>query len=315
MEGKIKLGISTCLLGHKVRYDGGHKLDRFLVQTLGQFVEFVPVCPEVECGFPVPREAFRLVGSPDAPRLMTQKTKEDVTPRMQEWARKRLDDLVSDNLSGYIFKSKSPSSGMERVKVYHEKGFVKKGVGIFARAFMDRFPLMPVEEDGRLHDIVLRENFIVRIFAFSRLRDMIRNYSSGGDLVAFHSRHKLLLMAHNPKIQREMGSLVAKVKHLPPEELLPKYEAHFMTALKYIATVKKNTNVLHHIVGYFKKELSADEKQELLDLIDHYYQANVPLVAPLTLLKHYIHKYNKEYLKDQYYLDPHPLELKLRNHA
>ena len=315
MEQKIKLGISTCLLGHKVRYDGGHKLDRFLVQTLGQFVDFVPVCPEVECGFPVPREALRLVGTPDAPRLMTQKTMEDVTDRMRNWAGQRLDDLEHNGLCGYIFKSKSPSSGMERVKVYHEKGFVKKGVGIFARAFMDRFPMMPVEEDGRLHDIILRENFIVRIFAYSRLREMVDGYSAGGDLVEFHSRHKLLLMAHNPKIQREMGSLVAKVKHLPAEELLTEYESLFMTALKYISTAKKNTNVLHHIVGYFKKDLTAGEKQELLELIEHYYLSTVPLVAPMTLLKHYIRKYNKEYLKDQYYLDPHPLELKLRNHA
>ncbi len=311
----MKLGISTCLLGERVRYDGGHKLDRFLVQTLGQFVDFVPVCPEVECGFPVPREAFRLVGNPDAPRLLTQKTMKDVTARMQDWARNRLDLLQKENLCGYIFKSKSPSSGMERVKVYHEKGFVKKGVGIFARAFMDRFPLMPVEEDGRLHDILLRENFIVRIFAYSRLREMIDGYASGGDLVEFHSKHKLLLMAHNPKIQREMGSLAAMVNQLPVEDLLGAYETKFMTALKYTSTVKKNTNVLHHIVGYFKKDLSGAEKQELLELIEHYYHSNVPLVAPLTLLKHYIRKYNKEYLKDQYYLDPNPLELKLRNHA
>ncbi len=315
MNEKIKLGISTCLLGEHVRYDGGHKLDQFLVQTLGRFVEFVPVCPEVESGFPVPREAFRLVGTPEAPRLMTQKTMVDVTDRMAAWAERRINGLGKDSLCGFIFKSKSPSSGMERVKVYHEKGFVKKGVGVFARAFMNRFPLMPVEEDGRLHDINLRENFIVRVFAYSRLREMMLEYISAGDLVEFHSRHKLLLMAHNPKIQREMGSLVAKAKQIPTQQLFDSYESQFMTALKYISTIKKNTNVLHHIVGYFKKDLSSGEKQELLELIEHYHQTNVPLIAPITLIKHYTRKYNKEYLADQYYLNPHPLELKLRNHA
>jgi uncharacterized protein YbgA (DUF1722 family)/uncharacterized protein YbbK (DUF523 family) len=316
VSDKIKLGISTCLLGERVRYDGGHKLDRFLVHTLGQFVDFVPVCPEVESGFPVPREALRLVGSPDSPRLVTQKTGMDVTERMLTWAHRRLDVLAKERLCGFIFKTRSPSSGMERVKVYNDKGgFVKSGVGIFARAFMDRFPLMPVEDEGRLHDIDLRENFIVRIFAYKRWHDTVDQGKTRRALVDFHSRHKLLFMAHNPALQREMGKLVAAASQLPEDELFSQYEGIFMRALKTRATVKKNTNALQHMVGYFKKQLTADEKQELVETVEHYHLSLIPLVAPLTLIKHYVRKYGQEYLRDQYYLDPHPLELKLRNHA
>lgn len=303
-------------MGERVRYDGGHKLDRFLVHTLGRFVEFVPVCPEVESGFPVPREAFRLVGSPESPRLVTQKTGQDVTGQMLEWARQRLDKLAKERLCGFIFKTRSPSSGMERVKVYNDKGgFVKKGVGIFARAFIERFPLIPVEDEGRLHDIELRENFIVRIFAYNRWHDMLDGGKTVHSLIDFHSRHKLLYMAHNPTAQREMGKLVAAASQLQPEELFSLYEILLVKTLKTRSTIKKNTNVLQHMMGYFKKQLTPDEKQELVEIIEHYHSSLVPLVAPITLIKHYVRKYGQPYLKDQYYLDPHPLELKLRNHA
>lgn len=303
-------------MGERVRYDGGHKLDRFLVHTLGRFVEFVPVCPEVESGFPVPREAFRLVGSPESPRLVTQKTGQDVTGQMLEWARQRLDKLAKERLCGFIFKTRSPSSGMERVKVYNDKGgFVKKGVGIFARVFMERFPLIPVEDEGRLHDIELRENFIVRIFAYNRWHDVLDGGKTVRSLIDFHSRHKLLYMAHNPTAQREMGKLVAAASQLQPEELFSLYEILLVKTLKTRSTIKKNTNVLQHMMGYFKKQLTPDEKQELVEIIEHYHSSLVPLVAPITLIKHYVRKYGQPYLKDQYYLDPHPLELKLRNHA
>ncbi|MBP7205297.1 MAG: DUF1722 domain-containing protein [Candidatus Cloacimonetes bacterium] len=317
MEETLKLGISSCLLGHKVRYDGQHKYDSWLVETLGKYVSYVPVCPEVECGLPVPREAMRLVGEVDNPRLQTVQTKLDHTPRMLEWAARRIEALASEELCGFVFKSKSPSSGMERVKVYPAKGGAgeKKGVGIFARQFMNAFPLLPVEEEGRLHDPVLRENFIERIFIMQRWLQLRRESWSAGALVDFHTRHKLLLMAHNPALYREMGKLVATVKQHPPQEFAVLYLARLMQATSHPATRAKHQNVLQHILGYFKAELSASEKAELLELIDAYRNRLLPLIVPVTLLNHYVRKYDKPYLAEQYYLQPHPQELALRNHV
>ena len=316
MEEKIRIGISTCLLGESVRYDGGHKRDRFVTDTLGQFLEFVPVCPEMECGLGVPRESMRLVGKPESPRLVTNRTKIDHTERMITWARKRVQELEKEDLCGFIFKSRSPSSGMERVRVYNEKGIPeKKGVGMFARIFMEHFPLLPVEEDGRLHDIRLRENFIERIFALKRWRDLVDEKRSRGRLVAFHTQHKLLILSHGHKHSRILGKLVAEAKSISPKQLYPQYQALFMEALKLKTTVKKNINVLQHMMGYFKKQLSADEKQELLETFNQYREGYIPLIVPLTLIKHYVGKYDQPYLKQQVYLNPHPIELKLRNHA
>lgn len=316
MENKIRLGISTCLLGEKVRFDGGHKLDRFLRDTLGYYVEYVPVCPEVECGLGIPREALRLVGDPESPRLVTVRTKKDFTDLMMSWAAKRLQELERENLCGFIFKSNSPSSGMERVKVYNEKGMpAKKGVGIFARAFMEHFPLVPVEEDGRLHDIHLRENFIEAIFTLRRWRETLADKRTLDGLVSFHTRHKLLLMAHSPKHSRAMGKLVAQGKNTPLDQLFQEYEAQLVAALRLKATIAKNCDVLQHMMGYFKKVLSADEKKELLEIIQDYRQGLVPLIVPVTLINHYVRKYDQAYLGDQAYLQPHPLALKLRNHA
>jgi uncharacterized protein YbgA (DUF1722 family)/uncharacterized protein YbbK (DUF523 family) len=316
MEKKIRLGISSCLLGNKVRYDGGHKFDPFLVNTLGQFVEYVPVCPEVESGFPVPREAFRLVGDPERPRLVTRQTGVDATPQMERWIEKKLPQLEKEEMCGFIFKSQSPSSGMERVKVYNDKGMAeKKGVGVFARALMARLPLLPVEEEGRLQDIQLRENFIVRIFVYRRWREMLSAGAAAGRLVDFQRRHKYLLMAHSPELARQLGALTAQAGKRPLPALLAEYEGLLMAALRQKATVRKNANVLLHMLGYFKKQLDDFEKRELLRVIEEYRQSLVPLIVPLTLLKHYIDKFQQPYLIEQYYLDPHPLELKLRNHA
>ena len=315
---KIRLGISACLLGQKVRFDGGHQLDRFITDTLGRYVEFVPVCPEVECGLGVPREAMRLVGEPSAPRLMTVRTKIDHTERLVKWAAKRVRELEQEDLCGFIFKSKSPSCGMERVKVYNERAQgspVTKGVGMFARIFMEHFPLLPVEDEGRLHDPGLRENFIERIFVFQRWRELLAAPPSLGGLVAFHTRHKLLIGAHSTEHYRELGKLVAKGKELPLPDLYKRYQARLMEALRLKATSKKNTNVLHHLMGYFKKVLTAGEKQELLEIIDNYRQGYVPLVVPVTLINHYVRKYDQPYLKEQVYLNPHPVELQLRNHV
>jgi uncharacterized protein YbgA (DUF1722 family)/uncharacterized protein YbbK (DUF523 family) len=313
---KIKLGISTCLLGENVRYDGGHKLDRFLTETLGQYVEYVPVCPEVECGLPIPREALRLVGNPDSPRLVTTRTKQDLTDRMTQWARKRVIELEKEGLFGFIFKSDSPSSGMERVKVYSDQGMpAKKGIGMFARIFTEHFPLLPVEEEGRLHDPILRENFIERIFTLKRWREIVAQKESRGNLVSFHTRHKLLILSHSPKYYETMGKWVAQAKDLPPKELYQKYQILLMEALLLKTTPKKNSNVLQHMMGYFKEQLSPDEKQELLEVIGHYRQEYIPLIVPATLMNHYVRKYNQPYLKEQVYLSPHPMELQLRNHV
>jgi uncharacterized protein YbgA (DUF1722 family)/uncharacterized protein YbbK (DUF523 family) len=313
---KIHLGISQCLLGEPVRYDGGHKLDRFLTETLGQYVEYVPVCPEVECGMPVPREAMHLVGEVDSPRLITLKTGIDKTDQMTVWAKKRVVELEKDRLMGFIFKSDSPSSGMERVKIYKEKGMaVRKGVGLFARQFMEHFPLLPVEEEGRLHDPALRENFIERVFALARWRELIERKENLGTLVEFHTKHKLLVLSHSTKHYQEMGRLVAGAKSHPIKTVFDEYQKQLMEALKLRATPKKHANVLIHMVGYFKNQISSDEKTELLEIIEQYRQELVPLIVPITLLNHYVRKYNQPYLKGQYYLHPHPIEMRLRNHV
>lgn len=313
----LKLGVSRCLLGENVRYDGGHKLDRFLRDTLGPFVHYVPVCPEVECGLPVPREAMRLVGDPDRPRLLTQKTGIDHTERMTSWAGEALDRLEAEGLCGFVFKYGSPSSGMSQVKVYPPGGGVpsRRGVGVFARLFMQRFPLLPVEDEGRLHDPLLRENFLARIFVMRRWRDFLEHGPSPGALVDFHTRHKLLVMAHSIPAYRELGRMVASAGGEKADALAGRYAALLFRALGLLSTVKKNVNVLQHVMGYFKKALGPDEKRELLEVIGAYGRGLTPLIVPVTLLNHYVRKYGQEYLAGQVYLNPHPQELKLRNHA
>jgi uncharacterized protein YbgA (DUF1722 family)/uncharacterized protein YbbK (DUF523 family) len=316
MLTKIKLGISACLLGEKVRYDGGHKLDHFITETLGKFVEFVPVCPEVECGLGIPREAMHLVAGPDGPRLVTIRTQVDYTERMRTWAQKRVVELEQEDLCGFIFKSGSPSSGMEKVKIYYGKGEpARTGVGMFAREFMQHFPLLPVEDEGRLHDPDLRENFLERLFSLQRWRNTLALGPKPGHLVDFHTRHKLLIMSHSPKHYALLGKWVAQIKGIPLSELYEQYQTQLIDALRLKTTIKKNANVLLHVMGYFKKNLSPAEKEELLEIIDEYRKGYIPLIVPVTLLNHYVRKYEQSYLKDQYYLHPHPIELKLRNHV
>ncbi len=316
MDGQFKIGISSCLLGNEVRWNAGHKKDKYLTNILGQFVDYVPVCPEVEAGFGIPRETFRLVGDPEQPRLITFKSKVDHTDRMLDWAKKRLKGLESEDLCGFIFKSDSPSSGMIRVKVYNEKGMPHKvGVGIFARAFMEHFPLIPVEDDGRLNDPMIRENFILQIFTMKRWRDNLARRRSMGSLVDFHTRNKLLILSHSQKHYRLMGKLVAEGKKLPIKELYDQYQLLLMEALKLKSTIRKNGNVLQHLMGYFKKQLTPDEKQELLEIFEQYRNQLVPLLVPITLINHYVRKYDQPYLKQQTYLNPHPMELKLRTYV
>jgi uncharacterized protein YbgA (DUF1722 family)/uncharacterized protein YbbK (DUF523 family) len=316
MEERIRLGISSCLLGERVRYDGGHKLDHFLKDTLGKYVDWAPVCPEVEYGLPVPREAMRLEGDPTSPRLVTIRTKIDHTEGMLKWAEMKVRELEALDLCGFVFKSRSPSSGMQGVKVYGPSGVpVRSGVGIFARTFMERFPMLPAEDEGRLQDPSLRENFIESIFVFRRWRELMRERMSAGRLVSFHSDHKLLILSHGTRHYNTLGRLVAEAKKHRPEELYHSYITILMEGLRLTATARKNTNVLQHIMGYFRKELSQDEKQELLEVIDHYHGGSIPLIVPVTLLNHYVRKYDEPYLKRQWYLNPHPVELMLRNHV
>jgi uncharacterized protein YbgA (DUF1722 family)/uncharacterized protein YbbK (DUF523 family) len=314
---KITLGISTCLLGENVRYDGGHKHDRFLTDTLGKYVTYRPVCPEVECGLGVPRESMRLVGDIESPRLVTIRTRQDHTDRMIRWARQRVAALEQENLCGFIFKSDSPSSGMERVKVYLDGGMPeKKGVGIFARIFMEHFPLIPVEEEGRLHDPLIRENFIERIFTLKRWVESASAGKSRGRLVDFHTRHKLLIFSHSEKHERIMGRMVAQGVDRPSlDRIYQQYQTLLMEALRLKATPKKNANVLQHMMGYFKRQLSADEKKELQEIIDQFRLGMLPLIVPVTLISHYVRKYDQPYLKMQVYLHPHPLDLQMRNHV
>ena len=315
-ESAITIGVSACLLGQKVRYDGGHRHDRYITDTLGRFFRFLPVCPEVECGMTIPRESMRLEGDPISPRLVTNKSRIDKTQQMLSYSDLRVRELESEDLCGFIFKKDSPSSGLYRVKVYAAGGMPSKsGSGIFAAAVARHFPLLPLEEDGRLNDPCLRENFIERVFAYARWKDLLRAGASMGELVTFHTRHKLQIMAHSTVLYRELGTLVAHGGEGGRLELLQSYEAGFMKALALHATVAKNCNVLQHIMGYFKKELSREEKEELLEVIDQYRHSLLPLVVPLTLLKHYVAKYRQEYLQQQFYLSPHPAELMLRNHV
>jgi uncharacterized protein YbgA (DUF1722 family)/uncharacterized protein YbbK (DUF523 family) len=316
MDEKFRVGISSCLLGNEVRWNAGHKLDKYLTRTLGKFVEYVPVCPEVEVGLGIPRESMRLVGDPENPRLITFKSKTDHTERMLAWAKKRVKELETEDLCGFIFKSDSPSSGMIRVKVYNDKGMPHKvGIGIFARAFMQHFPLIPVEDDGRLNDPLIRENFILQIFTMKRWRANLAGKRTMGRLVDFHTRNKLLILSHSQKHYRLMGKLVADGKKMPIKALYDQYQQILMDGLKLKTTIKKHANVMQHLMGYFKKQLTPDEKQELLEIFEQYRKELVPLLVPITLINHYVRKYDQAYLKQQTYLNPHPMELKLRMHV
>jgi uncharacterized protein YbgA (DUF1722 family)/uncharacterized protein YbbK (DUF523 family) len=313
---KIKIGISTCLLSEKVRYDGGHKLDRYITETLGQYFDYVPVCPEVEYGLPIPREALRLVGDPALPRLLTVRTGIDHTDGMLEWAERKLGELEPEELCGFIFKSRSPSSGLRGVKVYTASGMPShSGTGIFANAFTRRNPLIPVTDDGRLHDPSLRETFIDSVFVYRRWQEFLKKGGQIRDLIDFHTDLKLLILAHSPKHYSMLGRLVAGTKAHKPEELRESYIILLMEALRLQATSRKHTNVLLHGMGYFKKQLTADEKAELLDVIGTYQKGYVPLIVPITLINHYVRKYREPYLKRQHYFNPYPVELMLRNHA
>ena len=311
---KIRLGISSCLVGEKVRYDGQHKRDDFVAEVLAQHFDLVPVCPEVEVGMGIPREPVRLVPGPSRVRMVGVKTNEDHTDQMSSWSKRRLGELAKLELGGYVFKKDSPSCGVRRVRIWHEGTATREGTGLFAAAFLERFPLIPVEEEGRLHDPALRESFIERVFALARVRSLGPRPSRGA-LVAFHTREKMLLLAHGQGAYRALGRLVADAKSQAPGALFRSYEEAFATAIDKPATRKNHRNVFEHMLGFLKDALDAADKAELLEAIAAYARQEVPRIVPMTLLRHHVRKHGVAYLANQSYLEPHPRELMLLNHV
>ncbi|SFA93999.1 YbgA family protein [Azotobacter beijerinckii] len=310
----LRIGISACLLGEPVRFNGGHKESRLCSEVLARHFEFVPVCPEVAIGLGTPREPIRLVGETANPRALgTVNRERDVSEALAAYGRgtaARLDDIC-----GYILMQKSPSCGMERVKVYQPDGRPAEGGGrgLFAAALMQARPDLPVEEDGRLNDPVLRENFLTRVFAYAEWQRLRQTGLTRQALVGYHSRYKYQLMATHPLQYQALGRLIAGLGRQPLEEIAPRYFSQLMEALKKTATRGTHSNVLQHLCGYLKRVLSAAEKQELQQLIDQYRQGTVPLVVPLTLIKHHFRRHPDAYIAQQAYLQPHPEALGLRN--
>jgi len=313
----IRIGVSACLIGQEVRFDGGHKRNEFITEIFGRFVEFVPVCPEFELGLGVPRETLRLVKGQDGKvSLIANESGIDHTMAMRAFADRRTASLAGEDLSGYLLKKDSPSCGMERVKVYGLRGTPSRdGRGLYAASLLNRYPNLPVEEEGRLNDPRLRENFIERVFAYRRLRTFFASRWTIGRLVAFHTAHKLQLLAHAPIAYSELGRFVANAKGVAKGEVRDHYETTFMAALKQLATPARHTNVLQHMTGYFSKHLETASRRELMLLIDDYRHSLVPLIVPITLIRHYVRVYSVSYLERQSYLEPHPKELMLRNHV
>ncbi len=315
--GPMRLGVSSCLLGEKVRWDGNHKRDGYLVDILGTHVEWVPVCPEMESGMPVPRPPIRLTRREDgAIRLVEVHGGADHTRSMTDWSRRRAADLETLDLCGFVLKKDSPSCGMERVKVYGGSGpGVRDGRGVFAGILMERMAALPVEEEGRLCDAGLRENFVERVFAFRRLKALFGGTWSRGDLVAFHTAHKLQILAHSETAYRELGRLVASVKGRPRAQVRARYEDLFMKALSGRATVRRHTNVLMHMMGHLRRRLDARRRQEIATCVEDYRLGLIPLIVPITLIAHHARALEIDYLTGQVYLQPHPKELMLRNHV
>jgi len=313
---EIRVGISACLLGDAVRYDGGHKRDRFLTGTVAEFVTFVPVCPEVDIGMSIPREPIRLNRQGDTIKLEGPQSGTDYTHSMLRYAEERVAQLEAFGLSGYILKKDSPSCGMERVRVYDENGVpARTGRGLFAEVLLASRPLLPVEEEGRLHDPRLRENFFERVFAYRRLSILLSNGWDVGDLVAFHSREKMLLLAHDPEAYGRLGRMVAEARKSDRMKVAEDYRRHFMAALSRLASRGRHRNVLEHMAGFFKEVLEKDERREMEQVVADFYNGLVPLIVPLTLVKHHVRRHEVSYLADQTYLQPHPKELMLRNHV
>jgi len=317
MEDKIKIGVSSCLLGEEVRWNGGHKKDRYVQGVLDNYFDYVPTCPEVDVGMGTPRETVALYGVLEEHKMISKKSQTDWTEKMNTYMKGRISTLGKSDLCGYIFKSNSPSCGIGKVPIYSEfsSSRVRHGSGMFASSFIKAFPLVPVEDEGRLHDQATRENFIVRIFCFHRLQFLVKKSFSINSLVRFHARHKFLILSHNRKKYDDMEQLVASAKKIKKAEVYSRYSKLFMEALSYKSTPKKNMDVLLQITGLLKRILTKEEKKDILSVIEDYRNELLPLVVPVTLIYHQVKKHNIEYLLDQVYLNPHPKELMLRNHV
>lgn len=312
--GSVKIGISACLLGQPVRYNGGHKRSSLCTEMLARYFEYVAICPEAAIGLGTPRQPIRLVGDPDNPRAVgTVDFQHDVSEALTQYGEHVAAQL--DDINGYILMQKSPSCGMERVKVYQENGqpAAGSGRGLFAAALMRARPELPVEEEGRLQDPVLQENFITRVFAHADWQQLQRSGLTRHALIRFHERYKYQLMASNREQYQLLGRAVAQCAATPLAEFAPAYFTQLMSALKRPASRGSHSNVLQHLAGYLKRALSRPEKQELQQLIEQYRLGHVPLVVPMTLLKHHFRRHPDLYIARQTYLQPHPEELGLRN--
>ena len=313
----IRIGVSSCLLGEQVRFDGGHKRDNFLVNVFGPYVEWVPVCPEVEIGLGTPRETIRLERKAGLVHLIAPKSQTDHTKTMRAWSRRRLKELAREDLSGYVLKSKSPSCGMERVPLYDENGGrAKQGRGLFAEALLEQFGNLPVEEEGRLNDPVLRENFIERVFAYHRLQGVFRASAGGRAMPSIPHRPQIPAdgpLAETLSLARPAGR--RSQNHPAQRSFASQYESGFMEAMRLHATNGKHANVLEHMAGIRERLLDAGARQELRGIIEDYRNHLVPLIVPLTLIRHHVRQHKVAYLEGQLYLQPHPKELMLRNHV
>ncbi|MFT5049832.1 MAG: hypothetical protein ACI8QZ_001225 [Chlamydiales bacterium] len=316
-EGRpLRLGVSTCLLGEAVRFDSGHARDRFVTDTLGQWFEYVPVCPEVELGMGIPRPTIRLVDEGQGMQLVAPSTGEDFTERMAAYSAAKVAELMKLDLDGYILKKNSPSCGLERIRVYRNGTPIRRNEkGMFAAEIAKLWPALPMEEDGRLKDPGLRENFIERVFSRNRWRALVGRGLSRRSLIEFHTAHKLLIRAHNETAYRRLGRLVGSAGTMDDQQLFAEYEVEFQGALQTKATVKKHVNVLQHAIGYLKTIVNAAGKREILASIEDFRLGLLPLVVPMALLRYHIRLHGIEYLAGQLYFDPHPKELMLRNHA
>ncbi|MEM7166482.1 MAG: DUF523 and DUF1722 domain-containing protein [Planctomycetota bacterium] len=313
---KLRIGVSSCLLGEQVRFDGGHKRSRFVVDQLGEWVEFVPVCPEVEIGMGIPRPTIRIEEADGELRLVAPKTGNDFTKQMLAFSKKRVRGLRQEGLDGYILKKGSPSCGPFRLPVYKNKHPIRRdGVGFFAAALREFWPQLPIEDEGRLNDHGIRESFIEQIFVRNRWRSLRERGLTRGRLVEFHTAHKLLLRAHNEAGYRRAGSVVGQAGKIPNKQLFADYEAELQATMQTRSTPQRHRNVLEHAMGYLKKLLEPAEKAQILGAIKDYANGLLPLIVPITLLRYNIKKHDVEYLRGQLYFDPHPKELMLRNHS
>lgn len=307
---KIPIGISSCLLGEEVRFDGGHKRDSYITGTLSKYFEFLPFCPEVAIGMSIPRPPIHLVKKEGEIKCVGIKDPvSDYTEKLRDYAEK--EKLQQTELCGYILKKDSPSCGMERVKIFSNNMPERKGTGIYAERMMSNHPLLPVEEEGRLGDPGLRENFIQRVYVLYRWKELIANGISAEALTGFHAQHKLIIMSRGD--YRELGQLLTNLKKDNLMDVAGEYIMQLMKILRKVTTRKQHVNVLQHIQGYLKKELSSDDKVELCEVIERYRHGEIPLIVPLTLLKHHFRKCPDPYIENSFYMSPYPQELQLIN--